>query len=86
MEVVVTNKAKIKACTDDAKAKDPGASGTIVMSWVIRPDGSTTNMKSDTPEFQKTPLSACLAAAIKTFKFPAYSGAQMAPIKFPFKF
>jgi hypothetical protein len=39
-----------------------------------------------TPDYQKTPLSACLATAIKGFRFPAYSGAPMAPIDFPFKF
>ncbi len=32
------------------------------------------------------PISACMAAAIKQWRFPAYSGAQMAPIDFPFKF
>ncbi len=86
METVVSHKAEIKACTDQAKLAHPEASGTIVVSWVIRRDGSVTNVKIEYPEVQKTDLSRCLVAAIRKWRFPPYSGPQMAPIKFPFKF
>lgn len=86
METVVSHKAEIKACTDQAKLAHPELSGTIVVSWVIRPDGNVTNVKSETSEFQKSDLSRCLVAAIRKWRFPPYSGPQMAPIKFPFKF
>lgn len=86
MAVVVENKSMIKACVDETKAKDPGATGTIAMRWTILPNGSVSNIQTKTAEFQKTPLSACLTAGIKKFKFPAYSGPQMAPVDFPFKF
>lgn len=86
MEVVVGNKSAIKRCVDEQKSKDPGASGTIVMRWTIRPDGRTANVQTVTSEFKKSPMSSCMAAAIKGWRFPSYSGAQMAPIDFPFKF
>jgi hypothetical protein len=86
MAVVVENKSMIKACVDETKGKDPGATGTIVMRWTILSNGGVSNIQTVTEEFRKTPLSTCLAAGIKKFKFPAYSGAQMAPVNFPFKF
>ncbi|MGC4115853.1 MAG: AgmX/PglI C-terminal domain-containing protein [Myxococcales bacterium] len=86
MAVVVENKSMIKACVDETKAKDPGASGTIVMRWTILPNGGVSNIQVKTEEYRKTPLSACLTNGIKKFKFPAYSGAQMPPVDFPFKF
>ncbi|MBI5542803.1 MAG: zinc-ribbon domain-containing protein [Deltaproteobacteria bacterium] len=86
MEVVVANRSMIKNCVDEAKAKEPGATGTIVMRWTIKPDGSTGNIQTVTEEFRKTPLSACLAAGIKSFRFPSYTGPQMSPVNFPFKF
>lgn len=81
MEVVLANKAAIKKCTESS-----GGSGTVAMRWTIRPDGGTTNVQTVTPEFQKTPLANCLTSVIRSFRFPAYSGPQMQPIDFPFKF
>jgi hypothetical protein len=81
MEVVLANKPQIKKCTEAA-----GSSGTLTMRWTIRPDGAAKDVQTMTPEYQKSPLSACLTTVIKGFKFPAYTGAQMAPIDFPFKF
>ncbi|MGC4116954.1 MAG: AgmX/PglI C-terminal domain-containing protein [Myxococcales bacterium] len=86
MAVVVENKRMIKACVDEAKAKDPTATGTIVMRWTILPNGSVSNIQTKTEEYRKTPLAACLIAGIKKFKFPAYYGSQMPPVDFPFKF
>ncbi len=86
MEVVVGNKSAIKRCVEEQKAQDPGASGTIVMRWIIKPDGRTANIQTMTGEFKKTPMSSCMASAIKGWKFPAYAGSQMPPIDFPFKF
>jgi predicted Zn finger-like uncharacterized protein len=81
MEVVLAHKAAIKRCTEAS-----GGSGTVAMRWTIRSDGATTNVQTTTQEFQKTPLAHCLTGVIRGFRFPAYSGAQMAPIDFPFKF
>ncbi len=81
MEVVLANRAAIKKCTDAS-----GGSGTVAMRWTIRQDGNTTGVQTLTPDFQKTPLATCLTSVIKSFKFPAYSGAPMEPIDFPFKF
>jgi predicted Zn finger-like uncharacterized protein len=81
MEVVLAHKAAIKKCTEAS-----GGSGTVAMRWTIRSDGAATNVQTMTQEFQKTPLANCLTGVIRGFRFPAYSGAQMAPIDFPFKF
>ncbi len=85
MEVVRGNVGAIRRCTDDEKARS-GASGAIKMSWIIRQNGSVTAIKTLTEEYQKTPLSACLTGVVKGLHFPAYSGPQMDPVEFPFKF
>ncbi len=86
MEVVLANRSSIKRCTDEQKAREPGSAGTITMRWIIRKDGKTSGIRALTSEYQKSDLSACLAGVIKRFKFPPYSGKQMQPIDFPFKF
>lgn len=86
MEVVLSQKENIRKCTDEAKAKEPGSSGTITMAWSIRRDGTTANIQTVTADFQKTTLAACLTGVIRTFRFPQYSGPQMDTIRFPFKF
>ncbi|MGI5863969.1 MAG: GYF domain-containing protein [Myxococcales bacterium] len=86
MEVVLANRSSIKRCTDEQKARDPGSAGTITMRWIINKDGRTSGIRALTREYQKSELSACLAGVIKNFRFPPYSGKQMQPIDFPFKF
>jgi predicted Zn finger-like uncharacterized protein len=86
MATVVSNKPAIKRCVDEQKSRDPGASGTLVMRWNIKPNGSVGNVQTVSPEFQKTPISNCMTATIKGWRFPEYAGPQMAPIEFPFKF
>ena len=86
MAVIVENKAMIKACVGEAKARDPGATGTIVMRWTILPSGRVSNVQTMTQEFRKGPLAACLAEGIKKLRFPAYGGPLMSPVNFPFKF
>ena len=86
MEVVFAAKPRIKKCVEQQKAADPDAGGEVRMRWSIKPDGSVANVQTVSDEFRKTPLSNCLAALIKSWRFPAYSGAAMDPIDFPFKF
>jgi len=58
----------------------------MVMTWTILPSGSVSNVKVKTAEFSKAQAGTCLGNVIKKLKFPSYSGPQMAPIDFPFKF
>ena len=81
MGEVMKSRSAIKRCTD---ASDE--SGTIVMMWSIQQSGRPINVKTDTAAYRGSDLEACLKGVIQGMKFPAYSGPQMQPIRFPFKF
>ena len=66
--------------------KDAEVTGnTVVMQWTILPSGSVSNVTA-TGELKGTSAASCLTNVVKKLKFPSYSGPQMEPIKFPFKF
>ncbi len=81
MGEVMKHRGAIKQCTDDEDD-----TGTIVMVWSIQQSGKPTGIKTSTADYSGSDLEDCLKGVISKMKFPAYSGAQMQPIKFPFKF
>lgn len=83
--VVVGHKAALKSCATNYKAKSGLDSGTVVMRWTILPNGATTGVQPIKGAEHKE-LATCIGNLVKGWKFPAYSGPQMAPIDFPFQF
>lgn len=73
-------------CVQDQKRREPGASGTVVMRWRIKPDGRTTDIAAKGQEFSDSPLAGCFKGQISKLHFGAYRGPQMSPIEFPFSF
>ncbi len=86
MQVIVEHKGSFARCVQDQKRRDPGSSGTLVMHWKIRPDGHTADVHANSGDFASSPLAGCLKGQIARLRFGGYSGAQMAPIDFPFSF
>jgi len=86
MQVLVAYRKPFNACYRGAKTSTPSAHGTIVMRWMIRPDGGATAVEVVAPERNNSPAAACLASMIAALRFPAYTGPQMAPTEYPFKF
>ncbi|HEY3445053.1 MAG TPA: GYF domain-containing protein [Myxococcales bacterium] len=84
LDVVTSNRARIRACTDPVRV--PGQARTVVLRWTIRPDGSAAAPAVVTPELRDTPLAQCLTEAIGSLRFPAYSGPQMEPVELPVRF
>ena len=81
MGEVMKSRGAIKRCTDETDD-----SGTIVMMWTIQQNGRPSGVKTDSADYSGSDLEACLKGVIQGMKFPAYSGPQMQPIRFPFKF
>ncbi|MGK0359882.1 MAG: outer membrane biosynthesis protein TonB [Bradymonadia bacterium] len=77
LRVVRTNASKISSC------KRGGASGTVKVVMVIGGSGRVT---SATPggAFAGTPAGVCVAAKVRTFRFPQFSGDPMR-INMPFR-
>ena len=82
--VVVGHKAELKSCATNYKQKH-GGSGTVVMRWTILPTGRTSGVKAVKGTEHKE-LAGCIGNLVNGWRFPAYSGPQMAPIDFPFQF
>ena len=86
MEVIVQHKGSFAKCVQDQKRRDPGASGTLVMHWRIKPDGHPADVRPNAGDFQGSPLASCLKSQIGKLRFGGYRGAAMPPIDFPFSF
>jgi|GEM_PF-2537941 len=84
MSVVAGHRAELRACANRYKEQG-GSSGSVVMSWVIEPDGRTSNVKAVKGQ-EHAGMVRCLEEQIRTWKFPSYSGPRMQPIEFPFQF
>jgi len=82
---VLGYKPKIVECVQAQKAKQPGASGTLVMKWTILPSGKTTQVSVQTEELKSSYLANCLTILVKGMQFPKHK-VQGEPIVFPFKF
>ncbi len=85
MHVILEHKPAIDECVQSQKARDPNASGRVVMKWIIRTDGETQDVECVSKESCKTVMAHCLTGIIKSWRFPR-AKKQGDPIEFPFKF
>lgn len=85
MEVVLANKAALGACVERQHRLAPGTSGKLLMKWIIRTNGTTSQVTVVSEEFRNSPIATCVAQLIKVMKFPSHKK-QGDPITFPFKF
>ncbi|MEN9797717.1 MAG: Adventurous gliding motility protein AgmX [Pseudomonadota bacterium] len=85
MAVVLANKASIKQCADEQKAKEPGSRGKVVMKWTIQASGKVGSVSCQTDEFRDSYMASCLSKLIKGFQFPRHR-VQGDPVVFPFTF
>ena len=80
-DVVQKNKGKIKVCA----GRDPSASGVLTISFQIESNGRVGSASVKSPDRLKTsPAGRCVVQAVKTFRFPAFSGKPL-KINYPFK-
>ena len=84
MSVVASHRGELRTCANRYKEQG-GSSGSVVMSWVIEPDGRTSNVKAVKGQ-EHAGMVRCLEEQIRKWKFPSYSGPRMEAIEFPFQF
>lgn len=84
MSVVASHRQALRSCASSYKEQG-GGSGSVVMSWVIEPDGRTSAVKA-AKGAEHAGMVRCLEGEIRGWKFPSYSGPKMEPIEFPFQF
>jgi predicted Zn finger-like uncharacterized protein len=84
-EAVLTQVDSLRRCVSDQKARDPDASGTLKMRWLILGDGGVRDVKCLTPEYASGPFAACIAGVVKSIRFPR-SATKGQEVTFPFTF
>jgi hypothetical protein len=75
----------LRRCVSEQKTREPDASGTLKMRWLIQGDGSVSDVKCLTPQYAQGAFAQCIAGIVKGIKFPrsATSGQE---VTFPFNF
>jgi hypothetical protein len=84
-EAVLTQVDSLRRCVSDQKARDPDASGTLKMRWLILGDGGVRDVKCLTPEYASGPFATCIAGVVKSIRFPR-SATKGQEVTFPFTF
>ena len=75
----------LRRCVSEQKAREPDASGTLKMRWVIQGDGSVRDVKCLTTQYAQGAFAQCIAGVVKGIKFPR-SATTGQEVTFPFNF
>lgn len=75
--------AEFKACNRKQKEIDPSVKGKMVITFVVRNNGSVREVRVTTPEFRYTFVAACMSKVIMSITFPESSGYPKT-VPFPF--
>ncbi|HEY6100407.1 MAG TPA: adventurous gliding motility protein GltJ [Anaeromyxobacter sp.] len=75
----------LRRCVSEQKAREPDASGTLKMRWVIQGDGSASDVKCLTAQYAQGAFAQCIAGIVKGIKFPRSSTTGQ-EVTFPFNF
>ena len=85
LKTVRSHQDQVDACADaQRKRKARLATGTLKVQWYVRPDGRTKNVAVISAKHKGTHVGDCVADAVKEWRFPAFRGDEVGPIKFPF--
>jgi Ca-activated chloride channel family protein len=85
LDVVMANRAALKQCVEEQHRRVPGATGKLLLRWIIDVSGRVTSVEVETKELKDTYLAACVTALVKSWSFPSSRRAPD-PVVFPFKF
>jgi hypothetical protein len=75
----------LRRCVSEQKAREPSATGTLKMRWVIQPDGGVRDVKCLTPEYAQGEFARCITGVVKSIRFPR-STTTGQDVTFPFNF
>jgi predicted Zn finger-like uncharacterized protein len=75
----------LRKCVSEQKAREPDATGTLKMRWIIQGDGSVRDVKCLTPEYAQGQFASCLGGVVRSIKFPR-STTTGQEVTFPFNF
>jgi len=79
------HKAQIKFCYNKQLQRMPKLAGKVVLSWIIKMDGSVIKPKVKTSSLGSSDAESCMLRSLKGWKFPKPSGGVV-QVDYPFMF
>lgn len=85
---VLERREKVRPCYDKAQAGRPNFKGDVMMRFVLSPSGDVQQIFYDQAEstLYAPDVGECIAAEMKTWKFPPSSRGMETKVGYPFNF
>jgi hypothetical protein len=85
-EVVRENRDGLRACFNEALARDPELSGRLVIQWVIGSTGEVESAEVFESELENDAFHKCVTDLILVWEFPPPDGGGIVRVNYPFNF
>ena len=83
-KVINENKQQIRYCYEVELQRNQNLEGRVMMSWIIAATGSVAKVRVANSSLNNPNVERCIAAKIKTWKFPAPAGGGIVEVNYPF--
>lgn len=85
-ETILSNKAAVRSCYDQAAKVNPKTAGRIEFEWEVDPRGKVENSIIKKSTVGNKLLEDCVHGVIKEMQFPAHGDGKLARVVYPFEF
>jgi len=85
-KVVHEHRAQIRTCYETQLTTRPNLAGKLVSAWTIDPAGAVTEAHTQESTLRDRAVETCVAAKIKTWRFPIPKGGGEVFVTYPFIF
>jgi len=85
-KVVHEHRAQIRTCYETQLTNKPSLAGKLVSAWTIDQGGTVTEAHTQESTLRDPSVEACVAAKIKTWRFPIPKGGGEVFVTYPFIF
>jgi hypothetical protein len=85
-QLVAERLPSMRICYEMAMLQKPDLKGELTLSWTIQPNGSVSDVLSESKTIDENLLHPCLRERIVLWKFPHPKGGGIVNVKYPFVF
>jgi len=82
--VVLRNLGQVAHCHEQALASNPGASGRVIVRFLIGPTGAVQGSAVAASSYPVASGAQCIASAVRRWQFPAPGGGGVVSVNYPF--
>ena len=87
--IIDAHRERFRSCYDTAFSTEPGAKGTITLTWILSPTGAVADgagIDKNASDFYSESLERCMVAALKSLSFPPSTRKRESTVRYPFGF